>query len=163
MFGNYAMAFQAYHTVKRDFYADQAWLYYAGALEMAGLAAFMGGDLHRKWIEYLDESITTYAGTCKLPQFATRATLFSTDCLKYKKLFGEAANQYIRMTSEDSDLRSALLLEQASYCFLNCARPKMTRKYAFHIVLSGHRFLKCAQRKHSLRCYKQAFEVRNFS
>lgn len=36
LFGNYAMAFQHYHQVKRDFQVDSAWHYYAGALEMAG-------------------------------------------------------------------------------------------------------------------------------
>ena len=93
-----------------------------------------------------------------MPQFATRATLLSTECLKGRSLYSEAAKQFIRMTSEDSDLRSALLLEQASYCFLK-ASPQMLRKYAFHIVLAGHRFSKAGQRKHSLRCYKQAYQV----
>lgn len=91
-----------------------------------------------------------------MPQFATRATILSSECLKYQNLFGEAAHQLIRMTSEESDLRSALLLEQASYCFL---QSKMVRKYAFHMVLAGHRFSKAAQRKYSLKCYKQAYQV----
>lgn len=94
-----------------------------------------------------------------MAQFATRATLLSCECLKGRSLYGEAAHQLIRMTSEESDLRSALLLEQAAYCFLNCSRPYMVRKYAFHMVLSGHRFSKAAQRKHALRCYKQALQV----
>lgn len=98
-----------------------------------------------------------------MPQFATRATLLSTECLKGRSLYGEAAKQFIRMTSEDSDLRSALLLEQASYCFLKATRPRMMRKYAFHIVLAGHRFSKAGQRKHSLRCYKQAYQVNRLS
>lgn len=69
------------------------------------------------------------------------------------------------MTSEDSDLRSALLLEQAAYCFLY-SEPALYRKYAFHSVLAGHRFSKSGQRKHAFRCYKQAykiFESRNWS
>lgn len=162
MFGIYSLAFNAYHQVKRDFLADQAWLYFAGALEMAALAHFMFNELTRKFVDYMDESINTYLTMCKMPQFATRATLFSTECLKFKKHYGEAANQYIKMTSEDSDLRSALLLEQASYCFLSCSKPYMTRKYAFHIVLAGHRFSKCNQKRHSLRCYRQAFQVKYF-
>lgn len=97
----------------------------------------------------------------RMPQFATRATLFSAECLKGRNLHGEAAKQLIRMTSEDSDLRSALLLEQASYCFLSATRPQMPRKYAFHLVLAGHRFSKAGQRKHSLRCYRQAYQVSN--
>lgn len=62
------------------------------------------------------------------------------------------------MTSEDSDLRSALLLEQASYCFL-LSQPAMYRKYAFHIVLSGNRYSRAGQRKHAFRCYTQAYQV----
>lgn len=158
MFGHHSLAYQAYHSAKRDFAADQAWLYYAGALEMAALSAFMQGETNRKTIEYMDDAILTYSNSCKKPQFATRATLLSAECLKGRSLYGEAAKQLIRMTSEDSDLRSALLLEQAAYCFIG---PKMMRKYAFHAVLAGHRFSKAGQRKHSLRCYQQAYQVYN--
>ncbi|KOC70233.1 Trafficking protein particle complex subunit 8 [Habropoda laboriosa] len=158
MFGHYSLAYQTYHSAKRDFAADQAWLYYAGALEMAALSAFMQGETNRKTIEYMDDAILTYSSSCKMPQFATRATLLSAECLKGRSLYGDAAKQLIRMTSEDSDLRSALLLEQAAYCFIG---PKMMRKYAFHAVLAGHRFSKAGQRKHSLRCYQQAYQVYN--
>lgn len=158
MFGHYSLAYQAYHSAKRDFAADQAWLYYAGALEMAALSAFMQGEMTRKSIEYMDDGIVAYLNSCKMPQFATRATLLSAECLKGRGLFGEAAKQLIRMTSEDSDLRSAVLLEQAAYCFIS---SKMMRKYAFHAVLAGHRFSKAGQRKHSLRCYQQAYQVRS--
>lgn len=65
MFCNYSSAFQAYHTAKRDYNADQAWLYYAGALEMAALSAFMAEESSRKTYDYMEESITTYLNTCK--------------------------------------------------------------------------------------------------
>lgn len=78
--------------------------------------------------------------------------------MKTAKGYSEAAKQLIRMTSTDSDLPSALLLEQAAYCFL-MPQPPHYRKYAFHIVLAGHRFSKCGQRKHAFRCYKQAYQV----
>lgn len=94
----------------------------------------------------------------RLQEFATRATLLSIACLRTAKLFGEAAKQLIRMTSIDADLPSALLLEQAAYSFL-MSQPPQYRKYAFHIVLAGHRFSKCGQRKHAFRCYKQAYQV----
>uniref|UniRef100_G1LTS3 Trafficking protein particle complex subunit 8 n=1 Tax=Ailuropoda melanoleuca TaxID=9646 RepID=G1LTS3_AILME len=58
----------------------------------------------------------------------------------------------------DSDLRSALLLEQAAHCFINMKSP-MVRKYAFHMILAGHRFSKAGQKKHALRCYCQAMQV----
>jgi len=71
-------------------------------------------------------------------------------------LYREAAKQLVRMTSEESDLRSALLLEQAGYCVLLDSKP---RKYAFHLVLAGHRFTKAGQRRHALRCVRQALQV----
>lgn len=161
MFGNYKQAFEHYHQAKREFSADSAWQFYAGALEMASLAAFMGGIASRKTYDYMEEAIVTYMNNCRLPQFATRATLLSCECLRHARMHGEAAKQLIRMTSEDSDLRSALLLEQAAYGFLagSAAAVPLHRKYAFHIVLAGHRYAKAGQRRHAFRCYKQAYEV----
>lgn len=158
MFGNYNLAFQAYHQAKRDFYADSAWLFYAGSLEMAALSAFMQGTSNRKTYDYMEEAITTYLTVCRLPQFATRATILSMECLKAAQLYCDAAKQLTRMTSEDADLRSGLLLEQAAYCYL-FAQPPFYRKYAFHSVLSGHRYTKAGQRKHAFRMYKQAEQV----
>ncbi|KAJ8735551.1 hypothetical protein PYW07_007171 [Mythimna separata] len=153
-------AFDAYHTAKREFYADSAWLCYAGALEMAAISAFMAGDSNRKTHGYMEESIVTYLNTCRMVQYAVRATLLSVLCLSGSGLHGEAAKQLIRMTSEDSDLRSAMLLEQAALCFLSVPASKgMCRKYAFHMVLAGHRFSKAGQKKHAYRCYKQAYQV----
>lgn len=161
MVGLYSLAFTAYHSAKRDFGADGAWLHYAGALEMAALSAFMSNSdpLSRKVVEYAEESILTYQNSCRMNQFATRATLLSVECLKARGLFGEAAKQLIRMSGEDSDLRSAVLLEQAAYCFLSNNRPIMHRKYAFHMVLAGHRYSKASHRNHSMRCYYQAYQI----
>ncbi|PZC79153.1 hypothetical protein B5X24_HaOG216843 [Helicoverpa armigera] len=153
-------AFDTYHTAKREFYADSAWLCYAGALEMAAISAFMAADSNRKTHGYMEESIVTYLNTCRMVQYAVRATLLSVLCLSGSGLHGEAAKQLIRMTSEDSDLRSAMLLEQAALCFLSGPASKgMCRKYAFHMVLAGHRFSKAGQKKHAYRCYKQAYQV----
>ncbi|XP_063702999.1 trafficking protein particle complex subunit 8 [Culicoides brevitarsis] len=158
MFGNYMLAFQAYHQAKRDFNADSAWQYYAGALEMAALSAFMQGQANRKTYDYMEEAIVTYLNYCKMPQFATRATLLSLECLKAAKMYSEACRQLTRMTSEDSDLRSALLLEQAAYCYISTETPQF-RKYAFHMVLAAHRYQRAGQRKHSYRAHKMAYEV----
>nr|7B6Y_A Chain A, FI18195p1 [Drosophila melanogaster]7B70_I Chain I, FI18195p1 [Drosophila melanogaster] len=158
MFGHYNLAFQSYHQAKRDFNADSAWQYYAGALEMAALSAFMLGTAQRKTYDYMEDAIVCYLTVCKLQQFATRATLLSMECLKTARLYSEVAKQLIRMTNEESDLRSALLLEQAAYCFL-VTQPPMHRKYAFHIVLAGNRYSRAGQRKHAYRCYRQAYQV----
>jgi hypothetical protein len=52
--------------------------------------------------------------------------------------YSEAAAIYIRMTSEDCDLKSALMLEQAAHAFLNV---NYIRKYALHCVLAGNFWL----------------------
>ncbi|CAK1539980.1 unnamed protein product [Leptosia nina] len=158
--GQWQRAFDAYHTAKREFYADSAWLCYAGALEMAAVSAFMAGEASRKTHAYMEESINTYLNTCRMVQYAVRATLLSIPCLIHCGLHGEAAKQLIRMTSEDSDLRSAMLLEQAALSFLlGPSNSIMSRKYAFHMVLAGHRFSKAGQKKHAYRCYRQAYQV----
>lgn len=65
MFGHYGAAFNSYHMAKRDYNSDQAWLYYAGALEMASLSAFLANDTTKKTFDYMEESITIYLNTCK--------------------------------------------------------------------------------------------------
>ena len=88
--------------------------------------------------------IPTFISPERKPNFATRAIILSTEILKARGMFAEAAMEFIRMTGEDSDLRSALFLEQAAHCFINMRRP-MVRKYAFHMILAGHRYSKAAQ------------------
>lgn len=103
-------------------------------------------------------NIITEFDVFQVYNFAIRSTLLSTEVLKHCGEFGEAAMMFIKLTSEESDLLSALMLEQAAHCFINSQRP-LPRKYAFHMTLAGHRFSKAGQRAHSLRAYKQAFQV----
>lgn len=160
LFHLYDFAYQTYHTAKRDFNNDHAWLHYAGALEMACIAIFMLGSLSQRPYpyHYMESAITTYLQSCKNHHYAVRATLVSTEALKNRGMYNEAAMQFIKMMSEDSDLRSALLLEQAAHCFINMKTP-MVRKYSFHMILAGHRFSKAGQRKHALRAYSQALQI----
>ncbi|XP_049275970.1 trafficking protein particle complex subunit 8 isoform X3 [Rhipicephalus sanguineus] len=160
LFQLYEFAYQAYHSAKRDFSGDSAWLHLAGAQEMAALAVFMAGvSAQRPFpVRYMDSAIDLYLNTCKVPQLATRAALLSAECLWQVGQASVAAGQLIRLTSEGSDLRSALLLEQAALCFLR-ATPTCPRKFAFHLVLSGHRFAKAAHRRHALHAYSQALQV----
>ncbi len=102
---------------------------------------------------------------------ATRAMLFSTEILKARGQLGEAIAQFSKLSLEDSDLRSALLLEQAALCHLAfrstsaqspstgaSARP-CVRKFAFNLVIAGHRFSRAGLRSHALRCYFDALQV----
>uniref|UniRef100_A0A672KZ25 Trafficking protein particle complex subunit 8 n=1 Tax=Sinocyclocheilus grahami TaxID=75366 RepID=A0A672KZ25_SINGR len=156
---HYELAYNCYHTAKKDFLSDQAMLYAAGALEMAAVAAFLQSGAPRPYpAHYMDTAIQTYRDVCKNMLLAERCCLLSAEILKSQVKFSDAATLLIKMTSEDSDLRSALLLEQAAHCFINMRSP-MVRKFAFHMILAGHRFSKAGQKRHALRCYSQALQV----
>ncbi|PIK33821.1 putative trafficking protein particle complex subunit 8 [Apostichopus japonicus] len=141
----YELAYTSYHTAKRDFSNDQAWMHLAGALEMAAISAFMHGNLQKAYPQhYMEHASHYYADVCKKINFASRNVMLYAEILKAKKMYNEAAMDFIKMTGEDSDLRSALFLEQASLCFIALPKPKV-RKYAFHMILAGHRFSKASQ------------------
>ncbi|KAG6493407.1 hypothetical protein ZIOFF_048390 [Zingiber officinale] len=53
---------------------------------------------------------------------------------------------------------AAVMLEQASYCYL-LSIPPMLRKYGFHLVLSGNRYYISDQRQHTIRAYRNALFV----
>ncbi|TNM87661.1 hypothetical protein fugu_005882 [Takifugu bimaculatus] len=156
---HYELAYSCYHTAKKDFLSDQAMLYAAGALEMAAVAAFLQAGAARPYpTHYMDTAIQTYRDTCKNMVLAERCALLSAEILKSQGKYSDTATLLIKMTSEDSDLRSALLLEQAAHCFIHMRNP-MVRKFAFHMILAGHRYSKAGQRRHALRCYCQAMQV----
>ncbi|XP_031431148.1 trafficking protein particle complex subunit 8 isoform X2 [Clupea harengus] len=156
---HYELAYSCYHTAKKDFLSDQAMMYAAGALEMAAVSAFLQPGAPRPYpAHYMDTAIQTYRDVCKNMMLAERCALLSAEILKSQAKYSDAATLLIKMTSEDSDLRSALLLEQAAHCFINMRNP-MVRKFAFHMILAGHRYSKAGQRRHALRCYCQALQV----
>ncbi|RDD44153.1 Trafficking protein particle complex subunit 8 [Trichoplax sp. H2] len=156
---HYDLAYTFYHSAKKEFNTDHAWLQFAGVAEMAAVSNFMLNSAQKPYpMHYMESAIGTYLSTCKLPLYATRCTFLSTEIMKAKGLNNDAAQAYIRVTSEDFDLRSSLLLEQAAYCF-NLAKPPMKRKCAFHLILAGHRFSKSGQRTHALSCYKLALQT----
>lgn len=92
-----------------------------------------------------EQSISNY-NRSGLSLYAIRSALLYYELLKRRNMFREASSILIRMTGEDDDLRSALLLEQAAICFAK-GRGVVTmyRKCAFHLILAGHRYAKCGQ------------------
>ncbi|CAG8787064.1 2327_t:CDS:2, partial [Racocetra persica] len=157
MLRDYRPAHSVYDTVKKDFLADKAWKYYAGAQEMVGVCLLIAGN-KLEVDHYFEQAVNAYLNRSKVPFYATRATLLYYELLKHKKLYKDAPTALVRLTGDDSDLRSALFLEQAAHAFLRCSKP-MVRKYAFHLMLAGHRYGKCGQREHAYRCYLDAMHV----
>ncbi|KAH7554180.1 hypothetical protein JRO89_XS12G0127000 [Xanthoceras sorbifolium] len=90
-------------------------------------------------------------------QNATRCGLWWVEMLKARDQCKEAATVYFRICGEEP-LYSAVMLEQASYCYL-LSKPPMLHKYGFHLILSGDRYKKCDQIKHAIRTYRSAISV----
>lgn len=156
---NYDLAFQTYHSIKKEFQVSGAWMHFAGVVEMCALSTYMMSSVRREVISYLEEAISVYNVTVKAYNFGHRASLFLAEVLKERANYRDLTQLFIiRMTAEDADLRSAMCLEQAAHAFLRI-NPPMTRKYALHLILAGHRYAKATQRVHSTRAYRQALEV----
>jgi hypothetical protein len=95
-------------------------------------------------LQYIDEGIGLYANECKNVYSSVRSVLLSTEALRATSLFLKAAYQFINLANEETDVRTALFLEQASLCYLAQSTP-LIRKYAFFMALAGHRFNKAGQ------------------
>lgn len=156
---DYETAHNTYNSVKKDFNHDKAWKHFAGAQEMLGISQIYMEDSRGVDCRYFDVAINAYM-KCNATLYGCRAMLIVTEMLTSRGQFKEASTFFMKMTSEESDLRSALLYEQASMCFLQM-KPTCQRRAAFHLVLAGHRFTKASQRTHALRCYQQARQVYN--
>jgi hypothetical protein len=189
MFRLYDLAFNSYHSAKKEFTnilsqsgsgssSEQIVnmkMYLAGALEMSTVASFMqnfandlllmnnnsslpisasnnslsslafGSSSNKTYsLQYIDEAINLYLNECKNMFFSVRSVLLSTEALKATGLYLKAAYQFINLSNDETDVRTALFLEQAALCYL--AQPQsLIRKYAFFMSLAGHRFNKAGQ------------------
>lgn len=160
MLRDYELALSNYRLISTDYKLDKAWKHYAGVQEMMGLTYFML-DQSRKDAEYcMENAFSTYIkiGSSGL-QNATRCGLWWAEMLKARDQYKDAAGVYFRIPGEEP-LHSAVMLEQASYCYL-FSSPPMLRKYGFHLVLSGDLYKKCDQIKHAIRTYRGALSVFN--
>lgn len=158
MLRDYELALSNYRLVSTDYKLDKAWKRYAGVQEMMGITYFLL-DQSRKEAEYcMENAFNTYLKMGPSgQQNVVRCGLWWIGMLKASKQHKEAATVYFRICGEDP-LQSAVMLEQASYCYL-LSKPTMVHKYGFHLVLSGDYYKKCDQVKHAIRTYRSAISV----
>ncbi|KAJ3109249.1 Trafficking protein particle complex 8 [Phlyctochytrium planicorne] len=154
MLRDYRFAYSVYETVRKDFQGnDRALKHYAGSQVDLESDSNIRGSLD----SHLESAISSYLDA-NSPILATRATMFIYEIFKHRNQYRDAPNILLRMIGDDSDLRSALLLEQAAFCYAKSS-PAMIRKYAFYIVLASYRFNKCTQWSHADRCYNLALDL----
>uniref|UniRef100_A0A1I8JS12 Foie-gras_1 domain-containing protein n=1 Tax=Macrostomum lignano TaxID=282301 RepID=A0A1I8JS12_9PLAT len=146
--------------------ADAAFLHYAGTMEMAALSAFMQeGTSQRNYPHpYMENAIATYLQNCKNQLLATRGTFLSAEALKTKKMYAEAAVQYIKMTTENAHRHSRTRICAAPSCL--SSRPLLPAHAGAaraQVRIPPHPgwspVLQSRQRAHSLRCYRAALRV----
>ncbi|KAI3993969.1 hypothetical protein MKX01_002982 [Papaver californicum] len=159
MLRDYELALSNYRLLSTDYKLDKAWKRFAGVQEMQALTYFML-DQSRKDAGYCMESaFNTYLKLGSSGQRnATRCGLWWTEMLKCRDMYKEAAGVYFWISNEEPSLHAAVMLEQASYCYL-MSNPPMLRKYGFHLVLAGNRYNISDQRKHAIRTYRGALSV----
>ena len=91
----------------------------------------------------IDNAIRCYLD-CKVPLYATRSSMFFTELFKDYRLYREIGYHLIKVGADLGDIACALFLEQAAIAFLQTS-PPLPRKYAFHVILAGHRYHKSNQ------------------
>ena len=157
----YEHSYNYYHSIRKDFSSEQAWLHAAGASEMAAFSNFMQLRAQRPYpAHYVDSAIDVYLSNATDHYLALRCALVSLECLRTQGLYNEAALQLKRMINEHNDLLSAIIWEQIAQCYLRLKKPQL-RKFAFYILLAGHRYYKAAQHRCALMCYQNALQVYN--
>jgi len=165
---DYATALANYRLAGADFKGDKAWRHYAGTLEMAALCLYLADGSRRDLEDSLEKAASHYLRGGS-PRHATKATLLQLDLLKQPPTKGskadalraglrDAATVLVAQSTHESHLMAAVLLEQAALCFRSM-RPALPRKFAFHLILAGFRFIQCGQRRHAVRAYAAALAV----
>ncbi|KAJ4962216.1 hypothetical protein NE237_022155 [Protea cynaroides] len=159
MLRDYELALSSCRLLSTDYKIDKSWKRYAGVQEMMALTYFMLDQSRKEAENCMENAFSTYLKIGSTGQRnATRCGLWWVEMLKAKEQYKEAAGVYFRISSEEPSLHAAVMLEQASFCYL-FSNPPMLRKYGFHLVLAGNRYYMSDQKKHSIRTYRSALSV----
>ncbi len=169
LLGDYATALTHYRQASNEFKNDKAWKHYAVSQEMVALCLHATDGAWKDMDQAAETAAATYLKLTKQPgdrpaRHATRAVLLQMDLLvhvppkKREAATRDVAQALVAQSTQEAPLCAALLLEQAALCFRSSRMP-MQRKYAFHLILAGYRYISCAQRRHAVRAYAAALRV----
>ena len=167
-----------YRLIKDDYKSDRALLEYGSVNEMMALATYFLDSFgrSREAFSLMEAALFSYtraaederpAGTpVSRPSQASHATrLASRLCLVLSSAIHmtedrplEVADLLASASSHETSLGAAVLLEQSSAHYY---RAGMCRKYAFHMLMSGHMFRSAAQEHHAFRCFTSALYIYN--
>ena len=171
---DYDAALSTYRLVKDDYKNDKAYVHYASVHEMmmlcmhslneSGLVHY-SMDIHHSietaldyYTRASDEEKESNANSGVRPGKASYATRLATRlCLVLSSTRSlcegkhmEIANQLAASSSHETPLGAAVLLEQSAAHYY---RAGMLRKFAFHMLMSGHMFRSAGHDRHAFRCF----------
>jgi hypothetical protein len=169
MLGDVRFAHSMYDTVRKDYQHDKAHRHLAGINEVLALCAVLLGDAGtRDAVDaFVEAAVFGYASRVRMPAWAVRTLLIVAEAHMARGNYRDVPGVLNRMVSEvrahlsagarpspnpthhgrggqESELRSAALLELTACAFLR-STPAMVRKYAFTLILAGHRYNKAGQ------------------
>ena len=178
---DYESALATYRLIRDDFKSDKALVHYGSVQEMMALCMYHLDTYGRARDIFLclETALLSYTRAAEeerrlmmsgkdasaRPSTAPHATRLATRlCLilatahdaltKGREL--EVADLLASASSHESSLGAAVLLEQSSAFYFEAA---MYRKYAFHMLMSGHMFRTANQDHHAFRCFCSALYI----
>ena len=183
---DYDNALSTYRLIRDDYKTDKQLLHYGNVLEMIAMCMFQL-DPHtrpREIFSTIEQALVSYTRAAEeerirndkmarqtgelnvrhstsksyITRLATRLSLIlamsSGTVARGRSL--ECADLLASVSSYESSLGAAILMEQSSVFFY---KARMTRKYAFHMLMGGHMFQKCGQHHHAFRCFASAMYI----
>ncbi|DAZ94437.1 TPA: hypothetical protein N0F65_002755 [Lagenidium giganteum] len=164
MVRDYELALQMYRLARDDFKSDKSMFHCANANEMISLCLLLTKGSPVQMTNALDAASATYVkinnlATCRL---AVRTAVIAGEiftALSRSGLFTDymdnASTALIRGSTMEQGICSAVLVERAAFCDIQCRLPKF-RKYGFRLVMAGHMYSTLGLGPHSARCYALA-------
>ncbi|CAK9116010.1 unnamed protein product [Durusdinium trenchii] len=151
---DYEVALGYYRNVVSDFKQDRSWKHAAGAYEMWGLCTYITNGARSERNRCMESAYEHYLQASS-SRLAMRAVVLHQAMVSDLK---DAALRLMKVNGDlaDSNLRNALILEQAGQLYYTCAAP---RKGAFHLVLAGHTYNKLGFKRLALFSYQAVVDL----
>ena len=175
---DYDTALSMYRLIKDDYKQDRNWIYYGSVQEAMALCMYMIDPYGRtrEIFSCVENALLSYSraaeedassqpqppgGRLVVAPVATRlATRLCLVLLAAQNIcLGrhlEVADLLASASSHETALGAAVLLEQSSVHYF---KAEMYRKYAFHMLMSGHMFRTAEQDHHAFRCFTSALYI----
>jgi hypothetical protein len=172
---DYEGALGMYRLIKDDFKQDKAHAHHGGVQEMMAICLYLMDSYGRarEIFTLLEGALWSYSRAAdeergeqqsgrvtaapKSTRLATRLCLLltaTTNICAGRHL--EVADLLASASSNENALGAAVLLEQGSAHYF---QANLYRKYAFHMLMSGHMFRTAEQDHHAFRCFTSALYI----